>query len=111
MDKLIGELEQLTIQIISNIEVVTQEELENFVAERQRIIDAIGTEVESSPFNAAQKDKLARIMSHDSAIVARMNAYRLDALEGLQKRNQAKMQRSAYESAYTPDSILMDRRK
>jgi hypothetical protein len=35
----------------------------------------------------------------------------LEAQDWLQKRNQAKAQRNAYEAAYTPDSFLMDRKK
>lgn len=89
----------------------TPEELEAFVDERQKLVDAIGREVENCQPTSAQKDAIRRIMEHDSAIVARMNAHRLDARDWLQKRNQAKTQRSAYEAAYSPESILMDRKK
>lgn len=87
------------------------EELESFVEQRQILVDAIGHEVENCQPTPAQKETIRRIMEHDPAIVARMNAHRLEAKDWLQKRNQAKVQRNAYESGYSPDSILMDRKK
>lgn len=87
------------------------EELERFVNERQKLVDAIENEVENCQMTSAQKEALGRILEHDSAIVARMNAHRLEAKDLMMKRNQAKAQRNAYEAAYTPDSILMDRKK
>jgi len=63
------------------------------------------------PYSPAQKQAINRILEHDSTILAQMNALRLEAQDWLQKRNQAKVQRNAYESSYTPDSILMDRKK
>lgn len=111
MDKLLAELELLTKQLLPVLFNAPYESLENFVEERQKLVDAIGLEVERCGLTSAQKERLSRIMEHDSAIIARMNAHRLEALDGLQRRNQAKMQRSAYEQHYTPDSILMDRKK
>lgn len=61
--------------------------------------------------DACTKDTIRRIMEHDPGIMTRMNAHRLEAKDWLQKRNQAKAQRNAYEAGYTPDSILMDRKK
>lgn len=105
------ELEQLTQAINSRLMDATPEEFEAFVEQRQKFVEAIGEEVEDCQMTPAQKDVLRRILEHDPAIVARMNAHRLEAKDWLQKRNQAKAQRNAYETAYTPDSILMDRKK
>lgn len=111
MDNLLQELEQLTLAINAQLMGATPEELEAFVEQRQILVDAIGEEVEKCQMTSAQKDVLRRIMEHDPAIVARMNAHRLEAKDWLQKRNQAKVQRNAYEAGYAPDSILMDRKK
>lgn len=111
MDDLLQELEQLTWTITSQLREATPEELEAFVEQRQNLVDAIGKEVEVCPMTSAQKNELRRIMEHDPAIVARMNAHRLEAKDLLHKRNQAKAQRNAYEVGYAPDSILMDRKK
>ncbi|AIQ44011.1 flagellar protein FliT [Paenibacillus sp. FSL R5-0912] len=111
MDNLLQELEQLTQVMNQQLEDATYEELEAFVEQRQKLVEAIGKEVEICQMTSAQKDVLRRIMEHDPAIMARMNAHRLEAKDWLQKRNQAKAQRNAYEVGYTPDSILMDRKK
>ncbi|ETT80091.1 hypothetical protein C173_00460 [Paenibacillus sp. FSL R7-277] len=111
MDNLLQELEVLTRAMNYQLEDATYEELEAFVEQRQKLVEAIGGEVENCQMTPAQKEILRRILEHDPAIVARMNALRLEAKDGLQKRNQAKAQRNAYETAYTPDSILMDRKK
>jgi hypothetical protein len=111
MDSLLQELEQLTQTMVARLMDAHYEELENFVNERQNLVDAIGKEVGNCQMTSAQKAVLSRIMEHDPAIVARMNAHRLDARDLLQKRNQAKAQRSAYEVSYAPDSVLMDRKK
>ncbi|WP_339220716.1 flagellar protein FliT [Paenibacillus sp. FSL H8-0332] len=111
MDNLLQELEKLTQTIINQLQFATYEELEAFVEQRQKLVEAIGEEVENCQMTLAQKEVLRRILEHDPAIMARMNAHRLEAKDWLQKRNQAKIQRNAYETAYTPDSFLMDRKK
>ncbi|WNS42671.1 flagellar protein FliT [Paenibacillus sp. MMS20-IR301] len=111
MDNLLQELEHLTKTIYSRLMLATPEELETFVEQRQKLVDNIGQEVEKCQPTPAQKDVIRRIMEHDQAIIARMNAHRLEAQDWLQKRGQAKIQRNAYEAGYTPDSILMDRKK
>lgn len=111
MDNLIYSLNELTQNLSDQLHESTYEELEVFVEQRQKLVDAIGEEVEKCQMTSAQKEILRRILEHDPAIRARMNAHRLEAKDWLQKRNQAKIQRNAYETAYTPDSFLMDRKK
>lgn len=111
MDELILSLDRLTREIVERLEETTYEELELFVEDRQELVDSIAEQVELCPTTSAQKQEINRILEHDNVILDRMNALRLEAQDWLQKRNQAKVQRSAYEAAYTPDSFLMDRRK
>ena len=111
MDELIEQLQRISTGIVGRLNNVTSEELEAFVEERQKLVDAIGLEVENCQPTPAQKEEIRRIMEYDTSIVSRMNAHRLEAQDWLQKRNQAKAQRNAYESRYSPDSILMDRKK
>jgi hypothetical protein len=111
MDNLLQELEQLTQVMNHQLDDATYEELEAFVEQRQKLVEAIGEEVENCQMTPAQKEILRRILEQDPAIMARMNAHRLEAQDFLQKRGQAKIQRNAYETAYTPDSFLMDRKK
>lgn len=111
MDELILSLNQLTREMMSRLQEATYEELEDFVEERQKLVDAIAEKVACSPSTPAQKREINRILENDNALLDRMNELRMEAKEWLQKRSQAKVQRSAYEAAYSPDSLLMDRRK
>ncbi|USB32830.1 flagellar protein FliT [Paenibacillus sp. YPG26] len=111
MDKLIEELKSLTESIVARLQFTSYEELEDFVAERQRIIDELNRLKDSTPFNSFEREQLEEILRADSVILMRMEVLKNEASDWLQQRGQAKVQRNAYETAYTPDSILMDRRK
>ncbi|MEK4995506.1 MULTISPECIES: flagellar protein FliT [Paenibacillus] len=111
MDELIRSLDQLTREIEERLQETTYEELEAFVDERQKLVDSIAEEAKICRATPAQKQEINRILEHDNVILDRMNALRFEAQDWLQKRNQAKTQRNAYEAAYTPDSFLMDRKK
>lgn len=110
-DKLIIELKQMTLNIMKRLYEAEFEELESFVEVRQKLVDDIIRQFLSDPATESEKVEIIKILDNDPEITARMNALRLEAQDWLQKRNQAKAQRSAYEAAYTPDSFLMDRRK
>lgn len=111
MDELIRSLDQLTREIEERLQEATYEELEVFVDERQKLVDSIAEKAEICRATPAQKQEINQILEHDNVILDRMNALRFEAQDWLQKRNQAKTQRNAYEAAYTPDSFLMDRKK
>lgn len=111
MDELILSLDQLTHGMMSGLQEATYEELEVFVEKRQKLVDAIAEKVACCPSTPAQKREINRILENDNALLDRMNELRIEARDWLQKRSQAKVQRSAYEAAYSPDSLLMDRRK
>jgi len=111
MDELIWSLNQLTQEIEERLQDTTYEELEAFVDERQELVDSIAEVATICRTTLAQKQEINRILEHDNVILDRMNTLRLEAQDWLQKRNQAKAQRNAYEAAYTPDSFLMDRKK
>lgn len=111
MDEQIRSLRELTSALLDRLPETSYEELELFVEQRQELIDSLQSELTRQPATGVQKDELRQILEHDGAIRARMNGLRLEAQDWLQKRNQAKRQRSAYEAGYSPDSILMDRKK
>ncbi|GIP21744.1 flagellar protein FliT [Paenibacillus sp. J22TS3] len=111
MDNLITELRGLTESIVARLQFTSYEELEDFVAERQRIIDELNRLKETTPFNVLEREQLEEILRADAVILMRMETLRNEASDWLQQRGQAKVQRNAYEAAYTPDSILMDRRE
>nr|WP_110000863.1 hypothetical protein [Paenibacillus pabuli]PWW37454.1 hypothetical protein DET56_109341 [Paenibacillus pabuli]PXW05596.1 hypothetical protein DEU73_108340 [Paenibacillus taichungensis]RAI98868.1 hypothetical protein DET54_1035 [Paenibacillus pabuli] len=87
------------------------EQLEAFVEERQVIIDGLVEQFSLQPASVTEKVKIEQLLGNDHEIIARMNVLRLEAQEWLYRRGQAKTQRKAYESGYTPDSFLMDKKK
>ncbi|OAB41849.1 hypothetical protein [Paenibacillus antarcticus] len=111
MDKLIDQLEQLTNTIIDRLDTVSFEEVEQFVEERQEFITMIEILLQSSTMSNHQKVRIQNLLQHDSSIVNRMQILMDEAREWLQQRNIAKAQRNVYDSAYSSESILMDRFK
>gem|GEM_PF-864666 len=113
MDKLtyIAELRQLTRTIMDILYEANYEQLEAFVEERQIIIDGLTEQFAVQAASLNEKMEIEQLLSNDHEIVARMNVLRLEAQDWLHKRGQAKTQRNAYESSYTPDSFLMDKKK
>ncbi|WP_246426843.1 hypothetical protein [Paenibacillus rhizosphaerae] len=90
---------------------MTSEEIEFFVEERQQLIHEINYLKKENPFSQTQVTRLKNILLADSIILGRMEFLKSEAANWLQNRGQAKMQRNAYEAVYSPDSIIMDRRK
>lgn len=111
MDKQLEEIEKLTEALLLHLDQVTPEELSDYVEERQRKLDLIFDLADQDSINLLQRDKLIAITRYDAQIIQRMEYYRQEASDWLQQRKQAKAQRNAYEVSYSPNSILMDRRK
>ncbi|HBU83366.1 flagellar protein FliT [Paenibacillus sp. UMB7766-LJ446] len=113
MDRLtyMTQLQQLTSTIMEELYEADYEKLEAFVEERQFIIDGLVEQFSSRSASLSEKMEIEQLLGNDNEIVARMNVLRLEAQDWLHKRGQAKTQRNAYESGYTPDSFLMDKKK
>jgi len=111
MDKWIDLLEQLTNTMIDRLDTVSYEEIEQFVEERQKVIDMIELWVQSDTLTKQQKERIQLLLQHDSSIVNRMQILMDEAREWLQQRNMAKAQRNVYDSEYSSESVLMDRFK
>lgn len=88
------------------------EELEEFVEKRQVLIDSIREKFSGqSALSIEEESHLKAVLRRDPEIIERMQQLKGEAANWLQHRELAKIQRSAYETAYTPDSFLMDRKK
>ncbi|WP_052833338.1 hypothetical protein [Paenibacillus polymyxa] len=111
INEVLSQLEQLTQQFILRLNETNYEEVEIFVEVRQMKVDQLVNALENSPMAEEQKMKLESILSYDALIDQRMQSLKQEAQNWLVQRNIAKSQRNAYESNYTPDSFLMDRRK
>lgn len=110
MDELIVQLDQITQSVSGSLNQMSSEELVAFVEKRQLIVDQMVANASSIPLNHSQQEKLGSILEFDQMIRERMEQLKLEASNWLIQRDQAKQQRSAYESSYASDSILMDRR-
>jgi hypothetical protein len=113
MDKsiYIAQLKQLTMNVMNKLYEADYEQLESFVEERQLVINEIVQQFSAQPASITEKQEIEQLLSNDNEIIARMNVLRLEAQDWLHKRGQAKTQRNAYESGYTPESFLMDKKK
>ncbi|MCP3794830.1 hypothetical protein [Paenibacillus sp. CH40] len=107
----LSQLEQLTQQFILRLNETNYEEIEIFVEVRQMKVNKLLSVLINTPMTAEQKQKLESILSHDAIIDQHMQSLKQEAQNWLVQRNIAKSQRNAYETNYTPDSFLMDRRK
>ncbi|SDD40501.1 hypothetical protein SAMN05428987_4827 [Paenibacillus sp. CF095] len=110
MDDLIKELEQLTQDIMLQIDEVSSDELELFVDKRQNIIDSM-LKQDQREASMSQQARLKKIMDNDQTILMRMNSLKIEAKDWLIQRKQAKVQKNAYETSYAVDSIIVDTKR
>lgn len=110
MDDLIKELEQLTQDIMLQIDEVSSDELELFVDKRQNIIDSM-LKQDQREASISQQARLKKIMDNDHTILMRMNSLKIEAKDWLIQRKQAKVQKNAYETSYAVDSIIVDTKR
>lgn len=111
MDKLIAELEDWTQLVIQNLNNIDYEELNRLVNQRQELVDRLNDALAAQIPAGPQKKRILTVLQQDSKIVDQMQKLKDEAADWLRQRNHAKAQRNVYEIGYTPDSILMDRRK
>jgi hypothetical protein len=111
MDNHVERLVEMTHDILAQLQYCSYEEMDAFVAKRQILIDQLEQLTKEKPFSAMEKVHLQELLVADSAIIDRMQQLKTEAANWLQHRGLAKAQRNAYESGYTPNSILMDRKK
>lgn len=112
MDDLISELEFETSQILDGISSIPYEELDKFIDKRQHIVDTLIRMAELAEPSSDHKIRVREILKTDAAVISRIEELRNEAQDWIRHRNQAKLQRNAYEGfGGAIDSILMDQRK
>lgn len=112
MDEYINELGALTRNILDRLSIVSYEELESFVEDRQLLIDRILLEqTQRDSVKDHHRKQIKSLMDLDPLILARMNSLRLEATDWLIQRNYAKAQRNSYENNFYHDSLLLDQKK
>ncbi len=106
-------LRQATDGIAQKLSQTTAEELEAYVEEREKYIQAIREAIgAASPAEIeALKPIVDGVLAKDGFIVRRMEKLRDEASDKLSQTAQAKTQRMAYESSQPVDSYFFDRKK
>ncbi|CAG7656154.1 flagellar protein FliT [Paenibacillus allorhizosphaerae] len=111
LDDLISRLEFLTGEIMERLSVAAMEDVEEFVLQRDALIEQIVSVRRTPEERASFKDRVEVTLRWDDLIVGRMNKLKEEAQDGLKKMSLGKVQRGAYEIDYTPDSVFFDRKK
>ncbi|GIP35615.1 hypothetical protein [Paenibacillus sp. J2TS4] len=112
MDKLIDELDLLTVQFVERMDQATYEEVEKFVEDREKLVLSIRQKwtLKDNQDVEPYKNKIARVLSYDSAIEAVIHKLKTEAEQHLGKSAQAKRQRAAYEPQVSPDAFMFDKK-
>lgn len=116
MDDWIKELERLTESTASRVEQMTHEELLQFVEDRGRLVDQWKQSHPQSVagqagWNRDLDRRVLKLLEHDGAIRARMQALLAEYGGSYNKVQKAKKQKTAYDVEYTPDSLFFDKKK
>lgn len=111
MDRqLIERLSQATQALGARLEQASMEELLEFIEEREQLVLALGHQ----EYSAAEREECAGIVvglaQCDSRIVAKLEAFKLEAATQLQNIAASRARKAAYESSYDADSLFFDRK-
>lgn len=111
MDNPIVTLKYATDEIMRSLNELSYEELEQFIEDREKLINMLPDFFENHSITLEDKNCLEYILSYDIALQDRMNHLKTEAANWLAQRSVAKSQRNAYDSKYSSDSVLMDKRE
>jgi len=111
MDELLDQLLALTENAVDHLDRMTFQELAEWVQAREEIIAQIRRQPAEQFRGEERRRKVEQLLSQSPALVARMEELRAEAALHLNKVGKARMQKDVYDSAYTPDSFFIDKRK
>ena len=104
----VEKLIMLTEEMLACIGTASYEECESFVEERERIVNLIAHQ--KNLLSIDDRNRLRKLTKHEHLVISRMQTLRDEASEWLKKQEVVKVQRSAYNHGYSPDSMFFDRR-
>ncbi|WP_336762383.1 hypothetical protein [Paenibacillus sp. USHLN196] len=107
----LSQLNELTQNFIKDLELQDSDHVEQFVEERQLLVQQLHDVLDVQVMSDLQKEALKQVLAYDTIIEQRMSSLKNEAQEWLLQRNTAKTQRTVYESKYASESYLMDKRK
>jgi hypothetical protein len=109
MDNFLRVLQQITHEAISDLNHLGYEQLEAFVERRDQIINQMKS-IEQN-FNDQEKKLIKEILQYDGIILTRMQKLQDDAGTSVEKLDQARVQKTAYDPIYAPDSLFFDKKR
>lgn len=113
MDELIQKLKQLSAEAIQKIEAgeLSFEYLEQFAGVREKLVRRLQMQAWSEDEKAMYKEDVHKLLQTDAIILDKMHEYKLQAGEELRKIRSGRMQKSAYEKAYSTDGVFFDKKR
>ena len=111
MDELWSRLEALTQQTMAQLHTMTEEQLLDFVDQRENILDCMKLAQGDICFKENYRERCSRILQHDSVIRQRMKRLLLQNQLEIAKIQNAKKQKNVYDTEPMLGSVLFDKRK
>ncbi|RAW09968.1 hypothetical protein DC345_29640 [Paenibacillus taichungensis] len=111
INTVLNKLLELTQSFVLQLETKSSDEAENFVDQRQVLVEQLQEILNNQEMDHQQQDELKRILGWDERIQGHMLSLKNEAQQWLIQRSAARSQRSVYENNYAVDSYLMDKRK
>ncbi len=111
MDKVIQDLEELTLRIVDDLTNASYEHLADFVEQRGAMIAKLREHQVSENDKTKYKEKIRRILAYDALILEKMTALKTEAKEKLGKINAGRKRMRVYNPAYTPDALFFDQKQ
>lgn len=105
----LNQLDQLTQDIISRLNFITEEEMLDFVDKREAIVE----QLQSYRDVVTDQDRvdIQKIVDCDSLIMNKLNSFKDQAGNWLEKQGSIRNQHTAYHQSYVTDSFFIDHLK
>jgi len=104
----VTELNNLTDQIVQDIEHITYEDLAEFADRREELVERLS--LQKQYLTDQDKERLQKLAQYDQLIMNKMIDFKQEAGEWIRKQNMITVQKSAYNSYHAADGMFFDRR-
>lgn len=98
-------LYEKTLQVMSSIQIVTAEQLEELLELRDEVIAVLS---QSPVISLEDKEYINQLTQFDEPIIKRMNVLKDEAAQGIKKIDNNRKQRSSYDAQYDGTSYFID---
>jgi hypothetical protein len=111
MDKWIQELEELTQSNLDKLPNMSSAQVSEFMDQRSVIIDGLLQLKLGPQEKQIYRKRIDAVLSYDALFLSKMEFFKEEAREQLNKLDNARTQRKAYNSAYDVESFFIDKKK